>query len=52
MIKKRVKPKGLGDSLANLTYLTGITTVMKRMGIKDCGCEKRQEILNKLVKYK
>jgi hypothetical protein len=38
------KPKGFGDTIANLT---------KSVGIKPCGaCKKRQEKLNKLFPYK
>ena len=38
--------RGLGDTIAKAA---------KAMGIKQtpgCGCEKRQEVLNKLVPYK
>lgn len=56
VVKKRLKPKGLGDSLANLTYITGIDTVIKAVtkavGVEDCGCSKRQEALNKVFPYK
>jgi hypothetical protein len=38
------KPKGLGDTIANMT---------KKVGIKPCGgCKKRQEKLNEVFPYK
>ena len=46
----RVEPRGLGDTLANLTFIKGVSKVL---GIEGCGgCKKRQEILNKIVPYK
>ena len=45
--KKRVK-KGLGDTVAKITEVTGIKKL-----VGDCeGCNKRQEKLNKLFPYK
>ena len=48
------KSKGLGDTIAKITKTTGIKkvvdTVAKVTG-KDCGCEKRQEGLNRLFPY-
>ena len=50
------KPKGLGDSIARFTQVTGINALAKAgakaMGKKDCGCKKRQEALNKAFPYK
>lgn len=37
--------KGLGDTIAKATKAIGINQT------KDCGCQKRQELLNKLVPY-
>ena len=50
------KPKGLGDSIARFTRITGINTLAKvgakAIGKKDCGWKKRQETLNKRFPYK
>ena len=49
------KPKGLGDTVEQITTATGIKavveTVSKATGI-DCGCEGRKEVLNKLWSYR
>ena len=51
-----MKSKGLGDSIEKFTKTTGIkslTTFLHSNGlIKDCGCNKRKEVLNKAVPYK
>ena len=48
------KSKGLGDTVAKITKATGIKkvvdTVVEVTG-KDCGCDKKQESLNKLFPY-
>ena len=48
------KSKGLGDSVAKFTKATGIKkvvdTVVKTVK-KDCGCNKRQNTLNRLFPY-
>ena len=48
------KSKGLGDTVAKITKATGIKkivdTVAKAAG-KDCGCDKRQETLNRFFPY-
>ena len=50
------KSKGLGDSIEKITKATGIKTLAqlgaKYIGKKDCGCNKRKEILNKKFPYK
>ena len=47
---RRVEPRGLGDTLANLTFIKGISKIV---GKENCeGCKKRQDILNKIVPYK
>lgn len=43
--------KGLGDSIAKFTKFFGIDKLVKSIN-EDCGCDKRQEYLNKLVPYK
>lgn len=46
---------GLGDSIAKFTHALGIDvladTIAKAFGAKDCGCERRRELLNKLFPY-
>ena len=50
------KSRGLGDSIAKFTKVTGINTLAqmgaKAVGKKDCGCNKRKEALNKAFPYK
>lgn len=49
------KSRGFGDTVAKVTQLTGIKsvvdTVNKKMG-KDCGCNKRRDTLNRIIPYK
>jgi hypothetical protein len=49
------KPKGLGDTIEQITEATGIKTVVelfsKATGI-DCGCDARKETLNNLISYR
>ena len=49
-----MKSRGLGDSIAKVTKATGIRSVVdaaaKKMN-KPCGCQSRQEKLNKLFPY-
>ena len=51
-----MKPRGLGDSIEKFTKMTGIkslTNYLHTSGLmKDCGCNKRKEALNKAVPYK
>ena len=48
--------KGLGDSIEKFTAMTGIKSfahvATRAMGIKDCGCNKRKNYLNKKFPYK
>lgn len=48
--------RGVGDSIAKLTHAIGLDKVVEKvadaLGIEDCGCGKRQEILNKAFPYK
>ena len=50
------RPKGLGDSVENFLRKTGIKSMVKTgaklAGVKDCGCNKRKQALNKSVPYK
>ena len=49
------KSRGFGDTVAKVTKLTGIKsvvdTVSKKMG-NDCGCDKRRDTLNRIIPYK
>ena len=50
------KSKGLGDSIEKFTKATGIKNIVdqvnKLRGVKDCGCGKRKDQLNKKFPYK
>lgn len=39
--------KGVGDKIADFTKLTGIQALTKRLFGEDCGCDERQEQINK-----
>jgi hypothetical protein len=45
------KHKGLGDTVAAITQATGIHALVKSLFGENCGCDARQEELNKLVPY-
>ena len=48
------KSKGLGDTIAKITKATGIKKVVETVSKavdKDCGCDKRQETLNRFFPY-
>jgi len=51
-----MKSKGLGDSIEKFTKATGIKTLAevtaRLAGKKDCGCNKRKNMLNKAFPYK
>ena len=51
-----MRSKGLGDSVEKFTKATGIKSLMEismgALGKKDCGCNKRREMLNKAFPYK
>ena len=50
------RSRGLGDSIAKFTKVTGINSLAqmgaRAVGKKDCGCNKRKEALNKAFPYK
>ena len=48
---KKNKPKGLGDTIEQITEATGIKKVVKAIAGEDCGCDERKEKLNKLFPY-
>ena len=43
--------EGLGDTIAKVTEATGIKKAVKFIAGEDCGCDERQERLNRLFKY-
>ena len=46
--------RGLGDVVATITHLTGIdklAALISRWRGKDCGCNRRQELLNQIVPF-
>ena len=49
------KSRGLGDDLAKVFKVTGVTTLVDKvteiLGVEDCGCNRRQEWLNNAVSY-
>jgi len=48
------KSKGLGDTIAKITKATGIKKVVDKVAKatgKDCGCDKRQDTLNRFFPY-
>ena len=45
------QPKGLGDTIAKITRVTGIEKVVKFIAGEDCGCDERQERFNEEFKY-
>ncbi len=50
-MKLEKESKGLGDTISKITQATGIATIVKAV-IPNCGCDKRQEWLNKKIPYK
>ncbi len=50
------KSKGVGDTIEKITKATGIKSIVdavnKARGVKDCGCNKRKDILNEVFPYK
>lgn len=43
------KSKGLGDTIEKIIHSTGLQIFVEG---KDCGCEKRKEMLNELFPYR
>lgn len=54
-MKLSKKSEGFGDTIAKFTEVTGIAKVVEVvadvLGIEDCGCGARQELLNSLLPY-
>ena len=55
-MKLNKKSRGLGDTIKKITSATKIDNLAKKIaqvaGAEDCGCDERQEKLNKLFPYK
>ena len=49
--KQEAKAKGLGDTVKKVTKATGIDKAVKFVAGEDCGCDERQEKLNKFFTY-
>jgi hypothetical protein len=49
--KKKVAPKGLGDTVEQITEATGIKKAVKWIFGEDCGCEDRKNWLNEKFPY-
>lgn len=52
MLKK--KSEGFGDTVAKVAYIASLGTLKTKTpeaGKKDCGCNKRRELLNKKFNY-
>lgn len=55
-IKANVRSRGLGDTVAKVTRMMGIEKAVKTItkvvtGDEDCGCDKRQDTLNRVFPY-
>ena len=50
-----VPSRGLGDTIEKFTKTTGIKSAVEKVknaaGIKDCGCGKRKDSLNRMFPY-
>ena len=52
-LEENQQSKGFGDTFENFTRFIGIKRLVKWIyGEKDCGCDKRQDMWNKLLPYK
>ena len=50
-----MESKGLGDTIEKITKATGVKNIIQTISKtvkKDCGCNKRKKILNKVFPYK
>lgn len=52
----RVEPRGLGDLIEKITFVTGVSKVVKKVsktiGLDDCGCNGRKDKLNEMFPFK
>jgi len=54
-MKLKEKSRGFGDTVAKVTRLTGIKSVVDKVAERtgsDCGCDKRRDTLNRLIPYR
>jgi hypothetical protein len=53
MKQQKIKKEsiGLGDTIEKITEKTGIKKAVKFAFGKDCGCEERKKLLNKIFPY-
>lgn len=40
------KKKGLGDKMESVFSSLGVSSLIKAVGIEDCGCEERKKMVN------
>jgi hypothetical protein len=45
------KSKGVGDTVAKITKVTGIEKAVKFLAGEDCGCDERKKVLNHIFPY-
>ncbi len=53
-MKYNTKSRGLGDTVAKVTRVTGIKSVVDKVSKatgRDCGCGKRRDTLNRMFPY-
>ena len=53
-MEEKKKSKGLGDTIEKITNALGIKKLVNKVSEKtgkDCGCDKRQDTLNRLFPY-
>ena len=48
---QEIKSTGLGDTVEKVFRKTGIDKLAKAVLGEDCGCDKRQELLNNIFPY-
>ena len=48
-LENQNKSKGVGDTTEKFTHTTGIKKMVEFIAGEDCGCDKRQEKLNKYI---
>lgn len=54
-MKKKIKSRGLGDTVEKITHFLKIDFLAKKIAFllnkEDCGCTRRRDKLNQLVPY-
>jgi|APCry1669189768_1035252.scaffolds.fasta_scaffold01057_4 hypothetical protein len=56
-MKNKISSRGFGDTVAKFTHFFGLDKfsswfAKKILGLQDCGCQRRQGALNRLLPYK